>query len=519
MAQKLNVNTSVTDYYKSTGRDSSFAARKKAAETYGIDNYTGTAEQNTLLLQRTKAADAKTTTPSTTKTTTAPIATASRESTKNTQASTNSGAIASKVKTGVTTGVNSTATAVIDNLNQLVAAAIPEGGDYSYKEFKKMAVDNPQLKSAQELAKLYGLDYNLENIYDTLMKSVDRGYDARYTMQDQADSKYYDNAATAQSTLSDTLRKQQSQAILAGTNKGMQAAQALSAMLGTSQQFAANATQLAMDRELIAKEYAAAQAQTGASALDKYNLMGQQLADVSKNVYSSDTSKYVGQLDYNSSVNTANAQLQAQSISAKAQWESTYASSIASAYQAYYNGQITLEQARIQADAAIKSAKAYGLDSAKVTADANKEIAATNAASNNYMADKNYAGTIYAAGQNYNAATDAAKISADGYNAQNAANTKTASANLVTGLIAGYNTNPASANDVLATLEGYYAAGLIDQGTYNSTKNLIKVPGITPTPSVPVVPTPPVKPTTTPQGTTIYDNGPLSPNAGGGYKY
>lgn len=42
--------TSIVDYLKSVGKDSSFAARKQYAAQYGISGYTGTAAQNTQLL-------------------------------------------------------------------------------------------------------------------------------------------------------------------------------------------------------------------------------------------------------------------------------------------------------------------------------------------------------------------------------------------------------------------------------------------------------------------------------------
>lgn len=44
--------TSVVDYLKSIGADSSFANRKKLAAKYGIKNYTGTAAQNNQLLKK-----------------------------------------------------------------------------------------------------------------------------------------------------------------------------------------------------------------------------------------------------------------------------------------------------------------------------------------------------------------------------------------------------------------------------------------------------------------------------------
>jgi hypothetical protein len=48
---KLNTQTSVVDYLKSQGKDSSYSARKKLASNYGISNYSGTASQNTQLLK------------------------------------------------------------------------------------------------------------------------------------------------------------------------------------------------------------------------------------------------------------------------------------------------------------------------------------------------------------------------------------------------------------------------------------------------------------------------------------
>ncbi|MBR6538109.1 MAG: DUF3597 family protein [Lachnospiraceae bacterium] len=51
-ALTLNTKTSIVDYLKSTGQDSSYANRKKLAGQYGISNYTGTADQNTKLLQK-----------------------------------------------------------------------------------------------------------------------------------------------------------------------------------------------------------------------------------------------------------------------------------------------------------------------------------------------------------------------------------------------------------------------------------------------------------------------------------
>ena len=56
MATKLNTNTSIVDYLKSQGEDSSYSARKKLATSMGISNYSGTASQNTTLLKALQSA-------------------------------------------------------------------------------------------------------------------------------------------------------------------------------------------------------------------------------------------------------------------------------------------------------------------------------------------------------------------------------------------------------------------------------------------------------------------------------
>lgn len=49
---KLNVRTSIVDYMKARGMDSSMANRKKVAEEFGIKNYVGSKDQNIELYKR-----------------------------------------------------------------------------------------------------------------------------------------------------------------------------------------------------------------------------------------------------------------------------------------------------------------------------------------------------------------------------------------------------------------------------------------------------------------------------------
>ena len=98
-ALTLNTKTSIVDYLKSTGQDSSYANRKKLAGQYGISNYTGTADQNIKLLQMMQNASS-----------------ASTSSTKNQSSSkkASNSAVAAAVK-GVT---NSLATKVAEKATQ-----------------------------------------------------------------------------------------------------------------------------------------------------------------------------------------------------------------------------------------------------------------------------------------------------------------------------------------------------------------------------------------------------------------
>lgn len=57
----LNTNTSIVDYLKSIGSDSSYENREKLAKEMGIANYQGTAEQNTAMLNALKNSSAGTT--------------------------------------------------------------------------------------------------------------------------------------------------------------------------------------------------------------------------------------------------------------------------------------------------------------------------------------------------------------------------------------------------------------------------------------------------------------------------
>lgn len=447
MAQKLNVNTSIVDYLKSIGKDSSFSARAQMAVDFGIvkniKDYKGTAEQNAQLLKQVKASVNN-------KQADKPKADNKAKASTKTDDST---LLRDNVDTKVTTGTDTTATDWADLYSQIVQDVIP-GGDFTYEEAPLLdTISRPEFRTSADLAALTGLNYDYNTIYDILMRSVDAGFDARYAEQDAIDSEYYTKAAAAQSALAETLAQQQSQAILTGTNRGMQAANALSSVLGVSQQFAGGAGELAQQRAQIAKEYAQAQAQAGVNAMNQSTDVAKYLADVAKNIYSADASMYVGQLDYNAASNAANAQLGAQRIAAQA----SLAGNLADIMNSYYSGQISLEQARIAANAQIQSAKVYGLDAAAINAASQEAIANINYEANKYVADKNYDATI-----------NAANINKESYIGTAAEQTKQQVAGLLGGIASGVSSNMMSPEEGIAQLDALRAQGLIDDTTYNA---------------------------------------------------
>ena len=87
---KLNIQTSIVDYLKSQGEDSSYSARKKLASSMGISNYSGTASQNTQMLKALQSkANTKTNTKTTTKTNTTKAATKTATKTQSKAKTTN----------------------------------------------------------------------------------------------------------------------------------------------------------------------------------------------------------------------------------------------------------------------------------------------------------------------------------------------------------------------------------------------------------------------------------------------
>lgn len=277
---------------------------------------------------------------------------------------------------------------VIANLRNAVGTATD-----TYVRPDYTNVDNANIYSIQQMQDKLGsgaqFTYDRNEIEKILQAAVDAQYAGQYQQQANTERTYYKNMATAQNTALDTARQLQGQAIASGASKGMQAANALSAILGISQTSNDEATKLAQDRQLLAQQEGAAKALASSQAMDKSNATLTALQNAQHQLYADEIQKQAEQLGYNQAINTDYAGYQASKYSA----DQTLNGTLASSGSNTYNNNIAQ----------------YGaLQQALESAAAQRDAAATTAAATRYNADRNYAST-----QAQIAATKAAQAGAE----------------------------------------------------------------------------------------------------------
>lgn len=406
-SSKLNTNTSIVDYLKAQGKNSSYSARKDLAKDYGISNYSGTAAQNIALLGKLKNGESPKQTvknPSTQQPKAQPKKqTNTKQSSKKVQEKTDDGTVITRpseidspqsyapyVPGGIYGNAsNASIDAMLsaqDQLKLLYAAVPALQNDYKRPDY--VDVIDPTMKSAKELADLYGLTYDKDAIASIFNSAVEKEYDTRYAQQGISENNYYDQMASLQNTALDSIRQQQSQAIQTGANKGMQAANQLSAILGISQQAGENATQLAQSRGLLAKEHGAAQAKAAQDAMSYYDQMGLSLGEIAKQLYSYDVQQQAAQLGYNQGINTDYAGVMAQYLAAQSAIGQALGQGASSILGTYTSTLGNLESSRLQA-AAQEAVARMNAEATKYAAAQQAAAAAQQAAATKYAADQN----------------------------------------------------------------------------------------------------------------------------------
>jgi hypothetical protein len=230
------------------------------------------------------------------------------------------------------------------------------------------------LMGAESLSALYGnIDYDRSAIEGIFNAATDAEFAAKQAAYDRSANKYYDKLGTSQNAYLDAMRRSRAGAITSGVNAGIQNAQELSALLGMSQQTAADATQLAQDQRALSDQYAAAKAGNAQKALEYANATKLQLGTLGANVYGVDAQQYAAELGHNAQVQAANT---------------------AAGAQAYASDR-GLQGTKFNAEANLAGQK-YASDSAYNSSIYNTQ---GNLYGNMYGSDQNLAGTKYAADQ------------------------------------------------------------------------------------------------------------------------
>ena len=162
-----------------------------------------------------------------------------------------------------------------------------------------------------------------------------------------AERKYYNNIAAAQNTALDTIRQQYGQAVASGASKGMQAANMLSAILGTTQTANDEATQLAQDRQTLVNKYAQQMRQDSIDALNYSNDMGNSIGGLAHQLYNDMIQQKTAELSYNQGINTDAAGYAASKYTADANLSGALAGTGAGVYN-NNNSAIAALQAAIE---------------------------------------------------------------------------------------------------------------------------------------------------------------------------
>lgn len=237
---------------------------------------------------------------------------------------------------------------------QQSAGSIPD----TYTQPAYQALVDPSVRGVQSLADQLGVQFTydrdaIEKIYQDATKAS-----LRTEMGSGTENKYYQHLADAQNTALDTIRQQYGSAVASGASKGMQAANMLSTILGTTQTANEEATQLAVDRQALVNQYAQQLRQDSVDALKYSNDMASQIGTLSHQLYNDDIQKLTAQLAYNQAINTDAAGYAANKYTA----QSNLAGTLASAGAGIYNNnqssiaaiQSAIEQANAQRYAADK---------------------------------------------------------------------------------------------------------------------------------------------------------------------
>ena len=229
--------------------------------------------------------------------------------------------------------------------------------DDSYVRPNYTRVIDPTIYSVSDLANTLGVNFTydrneIEKIYQDATQAA-----LKSELNSDAERKYYNNLAAAQNTAMDTIRQQYGNAVATGANKGMQAANMLSAILGTTQTANEEATQLAADRQQLVNKYAQQMRQDVVDALNYSNDIANTIGGLSHQFYNDMVQQKTAELSYNQGINTDYAGYQASKYTADSNLQSALAGLATGVYNNNQSA-IAALQAAIETGRATKDAAA-----------------------------------------------------------------------------------------------------------------------------------------------------------------
>ena len=252
-------------------------------------------------------------------------------------------------------------------------------------------VTDPQLRTIEEYLKQVGAEgyqYRYGDILRGLADATSASYDARYSALNDATSNYYRDMATQQDSVADAIRSQYAQAIQTGVSRGMQSANLLSSILGSSQAAAQGAQQLAQDRYQTGMDLQVQMAKDAVEALNKSNAAYETLMGNIRQLYNDEIQEKTADLEYNASIQETNANYFANKYNA----DTNYAQGVLTNASGIFNNNQSALSALIAAAANAAAQDGYSNSYLQAALEA--------AAATRYSADQSAAATRYSADQN-----------------------------------------------------------------------------------------------------------------------
>lgn len=156
----------------------------------------------------------------------------------------------------------------------------------------------PTLHTATSINQMLGTNLNRSkaSIYNELANIINTAYDTALTDQGNNERAFIQALANVADSAQDTMRNQYGEAAAAGANRGMYAADVLSAILGMQNTSMEGVNTLFGNRSALLNQRANDLAGAANEAQNTYNALQQYLADYAKSIYETDSTNHTTEL-------------------------------------------------------------------------------------------------------------------------------------------------------------------------------------------------------------------------------